>query len=420
LQDSPTDTMRDVTIEDPPGSLLWPAVDVGGTSIRVLLIADGGEGPPEPVVRIEIPSRRGLGALAGALRVALMEASTIAKADGHHVAHALAIGTPGRLETGPDGRRTIAPRTAINLEAFSGEMDGVDLAGELAAALGLPRSRVFWDNDAVVQGRYLIGELLGDPTSAGGLRGQTVVCINPGTGLGGCVAEVAGDGAVEVFTDGHISELLLHPVELERDLGSFRVVVGSTADGSAVELEARGGEEEYRERLPSPAAKQAEDFLSGTGLALIATGIERCASGLLSDGCFGTGGGPVDGVLLSELMDRGGEDTAARAARFVGDLGGLALARLLAVLRDGTARKSSTFPDWSPADVDRLRGVSRFILGGGITKTPLGQRMIAEAKNLLSDRPDLRLYEMDHIADDAGALGAFSLIPEGLRQSAKV
>jgi hypothetical protein len=391
---------------------LWPAVDVGGTTIRVVLVADRGDGGPEPVVRLEVPTPRGLDRLIEALRETLLEASKTATAEGNRVAKALAIGTPGRLEPDAAGNRVIAPRSATNLEAFPGEMDGVDLAAVLADALDLPRDRVFWDNDAVVQGRHLIGELLRDPATTGHLHGQVVVCINPGTGLGGCIAEVAGDGSIEVFTDSHISELLLHPVELERPLGGYHAAARSTPDGSTIDLDLRLRGRVSGVRLDSPVGKQAEDFLSGTGLELIAAGLEGCAAELVPSGSlFDEPEASIDGALLSELVTRGTETTAACAARFVGDLGGRALMRLLVMLRDGTAAKSPGFPDWSPADLDRLRGVSRFVLGGGITKTELGQRMITGARNTLCCWDDLQLYEMDYIADDAGALGAFSLIP---------
>jgi len=402
------------------GQLLWPAVDVGGTTIRVVLVADRGDEPPEPVVRIEIPSVRGLAELIGVIRSSMAEAEAAAGSRGFRVARAIGIGTPGRLEEGRAGRRVIAPRTAVNLESFPGEMDGVDLAGALAEALGLPEDRVFWDNDAVVQGRHLIGELLRVPESADKVEGHAVVCINPGTGVGGCVAEVLADGAVEVFTDSHVSELLLHPVELARDLGPLRTAVRSSADASVVEVEIRVGGEESLERMQSPVGKQAEDFLSGTGLAMIAAGLERCADRVLpSRTLFGAIDSAIDGAMLSTLIADGGDTTVTRAARFVGDLGGVALARLLEVLHDGAAVKSARFPDWSRAELDRLRGVSVFVLGGGITKTPLGQRMIAGARSRHPEWTDLRIFEMDEVADDAGVLGAFSLIPADLRRSSR-
>ena len=56
------------------------------------------------------------------------------------------------------------------------------------------------------------------------------------------------------------------------------------------------------------------------------------------------------------------------------------------------------------------------MLGGGITGTPLGQRMVGGARRLLSDWPELEIFEMARVVDDAGALGALSLIPVDLRR----
>lgn len=391
--------------------LLWPAVDVGGTTIRLLLVADPRHQMPSPPIRIEVSTRPGLTALAETLRTCIRDATEIATGRGYQVANALAIGTPGRLEIGTDGRRVIAPRTAMHNEAYAGELDGVDLAGELADALGLPRSRVFWDNDAVVQGRHLIGELLREPEAGSRLRGHVVVCINPGTGLGGCVARV-DDDSIEVFTDGHISELLIHPVELSADLGPVAVTARSTVDGSSIEIDARSGGSAATERLSSPDAKQAENFIAGSGLERIANVVEKCCSRLEQPvRCFAYVNRTVDGRAMSDLIGADQDTTAARAARFIADLGGLAVARLMTVLHDGSARKSAPFPDWSPTDLDRLRGVTRFVFGGGIRRTPLGQHIIKKATSQLAHWPALELFEREQIAD-AGALGAFSLIPE--------
>jgi hypothetical protein len=397
-------------------TVLWPCVDVGGTSIRVLLVADRGDQRPTAVVRRDLSTPRGLEALLASLWRVLEDASTTAHQRGYEIAEALAIGTPGRLQPAPGGRRTIAPSSATNLEAVPGELDGVDLAGELARALELSSDRVFWDNDAVLQGRYLIGELLRDPASAPRLEGRVVVCINPGTGLGGCVAEVGEDRSVEIFTDSHVSELLLHPIDIRRPLGSLHATTRSTPDASAVKIEVRRHGQVRRERLVSPNGKQAEDFISGTGLVAFAVALERTARQLDPPmSCFDLVPEAIGGETLSGLLERGGDGVAARAAALVGDLGGLALARLLQALHDGSAEKAPSFPDWSPSDLHRLRGVSRFVFGGGITGTALGHRMITGARQRLSEWSDLQLFQMNDVADDAGALGAFSLIPDSLR-----
>ena len=400
----------------PPATVLWPCVDVGGTSTRLLLIAGPEHEQPSPPIRIEITTPRGLTSIVEAVRSCIREAAEIADGRGYAVAGALAVGTPGRIEAGADGRRVIAPRSATNLEAFPGEMDGQDLAAELANGLALHPSRVFWENDAVVQGLYLIDDLLRDPEERDRLIGQTVVCINPGTGLGGCIAEV-GDDFIQTFTDGHISELLIHPVEHSASLGAIGTRALSSADGTHIDLEIHGGSSILRERMISPDKKQAENFISGPGMERIASLLDdlcaRCGPPIP---CFANDGRASDGRMLSDLISSGSESTAVWAARFVGDLGGYALARLMTVLHEGTSVKSDPFPDWSPAEIDRLRGVTRFVLGGGISRTPLGQRMIEFARNRLADWPELEIFERNQAAD-AGALGAFSLIPPQVRRT---
>jgi hypothetical protein len=401
--------------------VLWPAVDLGGTTIRVMLLTEDSHGRPRQVVQTRRPTIPGLDTLISQIRDALVEARAAATAGGWHIAPVLAIGTPGRIEHWPDGSRVIAPRSATNLEAKPGELEGVDLAARLAQALSIPPDRIFWENDAVVQGRFLIAELLAETETAAQILGRKLVCINPGTGLGGCVAEVGDDGTVEVFTDSHISELGLHPLSLTGHVGPFTLTVSSTANAEAIELSAECSTSQGSHRLGSPAGKQAEDFIAGSGVALIARGLAALAAEVgrgpdlfAADANSSTG---IDGALISELLAAGPASSAAvQAARLMADLGGAALARLITGLHRGELNKTPGFPDWSQEDLSRLSGVNRFVLGGGITKTPLGQQMTAHARDLLrSQVKDAVLFEMDELADDAGAIGAFFLIPDAFR-----
>ncbi len=391
----------------------WPAVDVGGTSLRVLLVEAVAEQPLRVVVRREVPTPRGLANLLDQLRLALAAASAAAAQRGLVTARFLAIGTPGRIYLGSDGQRRIAPRSATNLEAFPGEFDGVNLVAELSTALGLPSNQIFWENDAVVQGCFLISELLRRPDAAALIRGRPVVCINPGTGLGGCVAQVTSDGETRVFTDSHISELKVDPIRLAREIGGQHLRVRSTPATATIEVAVN----DRTRSIPSPAGKQAEDFISGTGVSLIASALERLGaevnpglslfldpSGAIKGELKGSEG--ISTRVLSGLLTSNEPSRAAAAARFVGDLGGLGLAQLVRVLNAGQPQKCPGFPDWTPADSQRLRGVSRFVLGGGITKTALGRHMIAKARHELRHMPELVLFEMGHITADAGALGA--------------
>src|SRR5262245_24956684 len=183
-------------------ALVYPAADIGGTNLRVLMV-----GPNlEVIARVHKPTPKGAAALLAALKAAIDEAAQLAGAKGYAIAPVLSIGTPGRFELDASGARVMAPRTAGNLESFPGELAGFNLQRALAETLSLDESRVFLDNDAIVQARHTILELLKDPRAAAQLYGETVVSLNPGTGLGGSVAFVGRDGKIENFTDGHLSE----------------------------------------------------------------------------------------------------------------------------------------------------------------------------------------------------------------------
>ena len=196
---------------------------------------------------------------------------------------------------------------------------------------------------------------------------------------------------------------------LELETSGYRV--------AHIELEIRAGRSSVHDSLISPDTKQAENFIAGTGMERIANLLDAlCARCSPPIPCFADEGRAVDGRMLSDLISSGSDSTAARAARFVGDLGGHALARLMTVLHDGTAVKSAPYPNWSPAEIDRIRGVTRFVLGGGISRTPLGQRIIESARERLAHWPELEIFVRDQVAD-AGALGAFSLIPPQVRRT---
>jgi hypothetical protein len=386
----------------------------------MLLAADSND-RPRLVVQTRRPTIRGLDPILSQIGDALTEATAAAAAGGWHTAPVLAIGTPGRIECRPNGSRVIAPRSATNLEAEPGELEGVDLAARLSEALSIPVDRIFWENDAVVQGRYLIAELLAETATAELILGRNLVCINPGTGLGGCVAAVADDGTVEVFTDSHISELGLHPVSLTGQVGPQTLTVTSTADAEVIELTAECGANQGCRRLSSPAGKQAEDFIAGSGVALIAQSLAALTAEVNQGAdLFATGdsdSASIDGALISKLLAAGAAtSTPVQAARFVANLAGVGLSRLIIGLHRGEVNKTPGFPSWSQQDLSRLSGVTRFVLGGGITKTPLGQQMIAHARDQLRNQfADALLFEMDELADEAGAIGAFFLIPPDLR-----
>lgn len=406
--------------------LVWPAVDIGGTKLRVLLLAPGADGACPVVARVQRPTPRGLSRLVTAVRSAVAEAGRFAANRGLALVPALVAGTPGRYQPGPAGRRVIAPRSAMNLEATAGEFDGLDLGAALAAGLGLPIERVFIDNDAVVQGRHLIWLLLDNPALRGGLLDERVVCINPGTGLGGCVAAVAADGAIEIFTDSHVSEISLQPFSFAQQVGPVQVAVATTAAVERYAIDLVHGDRRHALTLVSPSGKQAEDLIAGTGMAAVARTLD---AGLAALG-LGTPlltaaqrldpvNSAIDGKLLSACLVLQREDSlgelASACAGFVAALAGAAMHELMQRLRAGDARKGGDFPQWSAADQARLHGVRRFVLGGGITRAPLGRTIEAVVRSAWRGS-DVEIYTLPDVTDEAGACGALTLVPAALRR----
>ncbi|MFH1809772.1 MAG: hypothetical protein ABIJ09_13575 [Pseudomonadota bacterium] len=401
--------------------VVWPCVDLGGTSLRLLMVrpaarAYGGE----VVVRLEERTPRGLEGLLQALRATLQRGREQAQQLGCRVVPALALGTPGRYQRGPDGRRRIAPYSATSLEDHPGEFHDLDLLAALSQSLEMPEDCLFVDNDAVVQGLALVQQLLEGSARASYL-GERVVCINPGTGLGGCVAEVSADGEVQVFTDGHVSEISLHPLTHGGSVGELQVHLTTTADASSLWLHVDDGENTRELSLATPAGKQAEDLIAGTGVARIVAGLDRllgldAEQGPLQRAAAQLGLGPrsLGGPLVSRCLEFNPttpeQELARDAAIWIADLTAAALLKLMHVLRDGTPRKTPRFDTWPAADVERIRGVRRFVIGGGIARHSLGGHMVQVAQEAwASAAKEVTVHAPDQ-SGDAGALGALFLV----------
>ncbi|MBN2358916.1 MAG: hypothetical protein JXR83_05645 [Deltaproteobacteria bacterium] len=408
-----------------PPIVAWSALDVGGTKLRVLLFTRGEDGTWQVAARVQRRTPRGIPRLLAAVRSALAEAAAFAANRGLALAPALVAGTPGRYQPDAAGRRVIAPRSAMNLEAAPGETDNLDMQAALAAGVGLPIDRVFVDNDAVVQGRHLIQLLLDDPATRPRLLDQRVVCINPGTGLGGCVAAVNPAGAIEVFTDGHVSELSLQPFSFAQLVGDVKVKVATTDAIDRYQIEFFGRGRGHALTLASKSGKQAEDLIAGAGMAAFAQALDAglsalgCDAPLLSEARrLDPIDAKVDGKLLSACLALGRSEPvselAQAAARCVAALAGAALFELSRRLHLGSAHKGAGFPEWSADDVDRLRGVRCFVLGGGIAREPLGQEIAKQARGRWRDC-EVELFALPEVTDEAGARGALSLVPEAVR-----
>ncbi len=403
----------------------WLTVDLGGTRLRALAVlpAAGWLGG-EVVARVDHDTPRGLPELLATLHSALDELQGLARQTGVSLVPALCLGSPGRFEQQPDGRRTLAPFSTTNLEAHPGELHDLDLVAELSRSLHIEEGRLFVDNDAVVQGLYMIQTLL-EGERCPLLLGEPVVCINPGTGLGGCVAEVSADAELQVFTDGHVSEISLHPCEVEGLLGEGMGRIRTLEDGAGLRVELDLSSRSVAQTLETPAGKQAEDCIAGVGLARLARGFEQAFGAAGMGALLGQGGAALglppglDGRLLSALLaepERPGVDArAVQTAELIADFAGQALLQLTRRLHSGQATKTRRFPSWSEADLQRLHGVRRFVIGGGIAPHPLGQRIVAVARQGWQEQGAEVSFLLPPRAEDAGALGALLLVPVARR-----
>ena len=183
------------------------AVDIGGTKIGYALFPIQGNALHDiPLFSSELPTPKGKEALLAALwelvRLSLEE--SVKK--NLLVFPVISIGSPGRF-IGPEGT-IIAKGSAENMSLVKGEFDGVNLSQEIKR--GLPEDfTIIVNNDAVAQMAAGVNALLQDPVLKQQLAGQKVGYIGPGTGLGGGFGQLDNEGHLEVYSDGHIYDILI-------------------------------------------------------------------------------------------------------------------------------------------------------------------------------------------------------------------
>ncbi len=186
-------------------SIFVAGIDIGGTKLRIgLFRCVDGMLVPQPVWEHTVPSGKGQAHLRSGFQTAVQAAQKWVQEQGGRFHPVLGVGSPGRL-LGPTGR--VARGTSPNLEAFSGEFDGLEMVPFLAAVA--PGFTLVVENDAVVQMVAGIEQLLGDEMARPKLLGRKVAYVGPGTGLGGGFATVGDDGEIRMMTDGHICDLLI-------------------------------------------------------------------------------------------------------------------------------------------------------------------------------------------------------------------
>jgi len=353
-------------------------VDIGGTKELVLIVGvDGTGGLMGDAVfsRREIKTPVGkVGSFYDATVDAVHEAQ--AKVRGVKLLPLVCVGTPGRLVDG-----IIQPGSAANLGVSRHEFDGVNPARELEERL---RVKVNVVNDAIAQMGFGLKALF-ESGKSDELRGRRVCYVGPGTGLGGGFCQVKDDLSLDIYTDGHIYDIMLPGFD-------GRVHLKFKCDGG-----------DYEARLPYERAK-AEDLLSGRAVRQLASAIDR---ELLLAGVkplflpLAMGRWPVPVSEASALLDHDNEKStldarflregileadgskadvsrAQPAARQIFEFEGEMLGRLVESVYHGNVSKYSHEAQWSGKDRRMVSGTADYVIGGSVGTRGAGGTIIRE------------------------------------------
>jgi predicted NBD/HSP70 family sugar kinase len=330
--------------------------------------------------------------------------------DGVPILPIVCVGTPGRLVKG-----VIQPGSAANLGSHPHLFDGVKPAKELSDRLG---AKVYAGNDAIAQMCYGLETLFTDKAKVKALGGRKVCYIGPGTGTGGGFCTVKKDLTLDIYTDGHIYDILVPGYD-------GRVVFPFKCDGRELSAE-----------LPYERAK-LEDLLSGRAIRQIACAIERTvlAKGvklmfLPAHPDFGfmgsamlslaieheNGNSPITAQFLRETFlkaeAQGGVIQRAKpVVMSIFEFEGMMLGRLIECIHTGNITKYLEDAQWSKRDKGRVKGTADYLIGGSVGTRGVGGRIIQEnaLEYLRGKFPevDFRLHPILSGTAYAGAFGAF-------------
>ncbi len=359
-------------------SLCVIGVDIGGTKTKAAAVPLGADGVPARVVasgQIATPHLAPAAfydAIAGLIRQVQMQAQQV----GATVLPYVAVAHPGRFLA--DG--SLARGTTPNIGERPNQFDGLRPAGELQRRIG---GQVVAENDAMAQMRYGLAALLRDPEARRLLLNEVVIYLGPGTGMGGGVARVSGQGGVTPVTDGHF----------------FDVQVSGVGDGTLTAEELFTG--------PAIARCVAERN------AALSTPIEPARAGGLDQLLRAGEGTPQQRAVAQEIADWQGDVLAAIIATI--HAGRIVKVRL-EPLPSGGVRRYVDEPDrmWSAEDQALVRGARRFLLGGFVgCSQGLGGRIRAAALPRLAQRglSDIAILQIPSESADAGVLGVVQAIP---------
>jgi hypothetical protein len=406
-------------------------VDIGGTKELILVVGvdkKGGLLADEVYARKEIPTPVGKVDFHYDQSVAAVRQVQEAAGRQIKILPLVCVGTPGRMVDG-----VIQPGSAANLGDMPHDFDGINPQEELQRRLG---GRVSVVNDAIAQMGFGL-EALFEAGLADRLRNRKVCYVGPGTGLGGGFSKVGGDLSLDIYTDGHIYDILIPGYD-------GKVSFKFECDGDS-----------YSAQLPGDSAK-AEDVFSGRAMRQMACAIDRellqagkepmflplvegaslkkalaelklAAKGygqLSSDEklrllAHDNDRSPVEArflrerVLQSQSSDAGvlrAKDTAQKLFEFEG----LMFGKLIERIYLGEVVKYSPQAQWPPADREKVKGTRDYIIGGSVGTRGEGGRMIQKkALEYLAERfkgVEFNLYPIDPSMVDtanAGALGTY-------------
>jgi predicted NBD/HSP70 family sugar kinase len=359
-------------------------VDVGGTKIHAVgMEAQKG---PQPLVLFskQIAAERATPTVfCDRLAHFIQDLINDGRSRGYVLDSHIGLGMPGRYVLDPQGGRVVAPGTAPNLGRTAHDFDGLDPAHELSRRL--PECSFSIHNDAVAQMRYALELLLRNEKTTEGLRGQRICYLGPGTGLGGGFAKIRSDGPVDIRTDGHVFDIVVEP--------------------SGVTLPVEGG----GHRMEIHRLGTAEELVSGKAVAALMAEVD---AGLTRNGGTPLFAplGPAGGWLLDQcLAGRVGGEAERAVALQLAHFEGRMLGRVIEKIYRGDISKTDPRAVWPPEDIDFVRGIVTFILGGSVPRGQVGPVLRESALAELAVRVPgvaFSLLSPPMESGHAGALGA--------------
>lgn len=309
--------------------------DLGGTKLALgVFPVVGGRVCETAVVRIKVDTQIGVEGLRDTMKKGF--AAAAAAAPEYRIV-GMGIGSPGRplLEHSEGaGAFVVTKDSARNLERpdHRGELTGVNLQKVFQEEVPVP---LFVNNDGIVQLQAMLADVLSKPGMKARFLDKKVVYVGMGTGLGGGFAAVSKEGKVSVHTDGHIYDIRLG---MKHDMQT---------------LKTRSAALPAKDKLlfaPDGHSIRAEDILSGTAFTKM-TGKQGESISTAK------GAEEVRGIL--ELMGRG-------------------LAELVEKIHNATLKKLDPDVDWPQGDLDKVKGTSTVLMGGGMANNEHLMKIIEE------------------------------------------